>query len=68
MTSYPALPFMIPLLWSRSELLTRMHATFIVSFIVSYRSLCCLNASLYIRIDFVCQLRLNKQHRKEKNK
>lgn len=64
MTSYPALPFMIPLLWSHSELLTRMHATFIVS----YRSLCCLNASLYIRIDFVCQLRLNKQHRKEKNK
>lgn len=62
MTSYPALPFMIPLLWSRSELLTRMHATFIVI----YRSLCCLNASLYIRIDFVCQLRLNKQHRKEK--
>lgn len=62
MTSYPALPFMIPLLWSRSELLTPMHATFIVS----YTSLCCLNASLYIRIDFVCQLRLNKQHRKEK--
>lgn len=29
---------------------------------------CCLNASLCSRIDFVCQLRLNKQHRKEKNK